>query len=611
VAFVDRWQHDESLWDWYQREIRTAADYDFGILPTSPLAPLASLYRGRMLFWVTNEYGNIIGYHEPRRKLLDKAVAEFRLAAAAFPENRIIRMYLGEAIPCEKQYPGVEGAPQWAVYQRENLERLTDIVEWWIDNRLAEDGQYGGAWDDDCEMWRSWVPVMIAFEHPKITRAQAFFSNALLSQKYMQGGYTNHVYDVEHTAEDSSDALTPMLLLEPDSENWRGRALRLAELMETLWTGVNERGHLQFKSTYFSATEVDASPKHACDTVYHPRAVEPALILWQRTRDPRLGKLFAAWMDTWVDAAARAERGKPAGIIPSAIHWPDGAIGGLGSSWWDPENHTEDPLYVWPSAMSLMTNTLLLAHHMTQEDAYLEPLRSMAQARLDFLEHPPDDPPAEGSRAWCAARLGGLSSVLGKYRLLTGSREFDALLTRDASPYLAYRLGGGEARLTEALRDTAEALRVNFPGYTSEVRYTDRVLRFPAMFGDNGMFPEAVEAIRQPNTGLLYSTATGGVGAPGYTPLNAVRWITPPRDIAALVTDAGTGRFSATLFHFGEAPRPMEAEFYLLEPGPYALTLKTDNGTAITERFELKGTRMRVRFDLPARQVCYLAVAKA
>jgi hypothetical protein len=90
-----------------------------------------------MLFWVTNEYGNIIGYHEQRRKFLDKAVEEFRSAAAAFPENRVIRMYLGEAIPCVKEYPGVEGAPAWAVYQRENLERLTDIVEWWIEFTVA------------------------------------------------------------------------------------------------------------------------------------------------------------------------------------------------------------------------------------------------------------------------------------------------------------------------------------------------------------------------------------------------------------------------------------------------------------------------------------------
>ena len=69
----------------------------------------------------------------------------------------------------------------------------------------------------------------------------------------MKGGYTRHVYDVEHTAEPSKDTITPMMHLAPDDPEWRQRAMRLAELMETVWTGRNERGQLQFKSTYFSA----------------------------------------------------------------------------------------------------------------------------------------------------------------------------------------------------------------------------------------------------------------------------------------------------------------------------------------------------------------------
>jgi len=88
----------------------------------------------------------------------------------------------------------------------------------------------------------------------------------------------------------------------------KARALRLADLFEHLWTGVNERGHLQFKSTYFSVDKVDLREDRACDTVYHPRAVQPTLLLWQRTGDARLGRLFSAWMDTWVDAAARGAR---------------------------------------------------------------------------------------------------------------------------------------------------------------------------------------------------------------------------------------------------------------------------------------------------------------
>ena len=36
VALVDRWQHDKSLWNWYQREIRKTVDYEFGLEGARP-----------------------------------------------------------------------------------------------------------------------------------------------------------------------------------------------------------------------------------------------------------------------------------------------------------------------------------------------------------------------------------------------------------------------------------------------------------------------------------------------------------------------------------------------------------------------------------------------
>ncbi len=612
VALVDRWQHDPSLWNWYHREVRNTLGYEFGITETSPLAPLASLYRGRMLFWVTSEYGNIIGYHEERRKFLDKAAREFRIAAAAFPQNRIIRMYLGEAIPCKKIYPGVAGAPGWAVYQRESLERLTDIVEWWIDHRLRADGQYGGKWDDDCEMWRHWVPVMIAFEHPQITQAQALFSNSLLNQKIMRGGYTSHLDDVEHTAEPTTDTITPMLHLAPDDPTWQKRALRLAELMETLWTGRNERGQRQFKSTYFSVDRVDPDPRKACDTPYHTAAVPPALLLWQRTGDEKLGALFSAWMDTWVDATARAEHGKPAGVIPAAIHWPDGDCKGPGEDWWDPRHHNEPKLYLWPAAMSYMTDTLLLTYHMTGDEKYLEPLRTMGALRLAWLKNRPKGLAKPGSSMWCAQRMGFLTGTLAKYRLLTGSEEFDDLLAHDN---FAQAIGPSDVErtaLVKALRQCALAMRVNFAGFTREVRFTDRVFSFPRMFRGDMMFTQAMPGNSQsPNLPLLYATATGDRGQFGIFPLNSVRWLTPPREIAALVTHSGRDRFSAELFHFGPAVRPMSAEFYLLQPGHYTLEIGPRDGKAAAAppiEFTVAGPRTKVAFELPAKVLCVLRI---
>ena len=604
VAEVSRYINDSKL-DYFGRTVLKTEDYDFGVAPDSPLYPLTHLYRARMMVWVTMEYGGLWKDPEVRRSRLDQVRVLFETARKAFPEEPLARMYLGEAAPPTFSYPAPSGAPAWAVAQREGLERLTDIIHWWIDHRQQPDGQYGGGWGDDCEMWRFWPAILMGFEDPTIRAAQEKLSSALLAQEHMQGGYTRHVYDVEHTSEDTSDVLTPMLHLAPDDADWQRRSMRLVELAESLWMGRNARGQLQFKSTYFSADTVDDSPKRACDTVYHPRALQPVSLLWQRSQDPALTGLFSDWMNTWVDAAAREERGKPAGVIPSAIHWPDGAVGGVGAHWWDPENHDNDPLYVFPSAMAQMTHMLLLTWHITGDAKYLAPIRSMAALRLTHEQNPPSAEPEPGSAAWCAMKMGDQSSVLAKYRLLSGDTAFDALLAKSA-PYAQFRFQGDEEALLAALERTAVALGTNFSGYTSEVRYTDRVLRLPSLFGENGMYPDAVAGIEEPDPQLLYATVTGDPGTAGYFPLNAVRWRTPARNIAALVTESGTDRLVARLYHFGRQPRAMGAELYLLKPGNYRVRIgATEQTLAVT------GPRAEVAFTLPPQEEITLQILLA
>ncbi|MHC4180373.1 MAG: hypothetical protein ACYSWU_22955, partial [Planctomycetota bacterium] len=203
AAAVEQWITSKQL-PYFGGRISRTRDFDFRVGQDSPLYPLTCIYRGRMLTWVTLESGGIIHNQQRRRQFLDKAVANFKIARTAFPENRIVQMYLGRPIPWRKQYAAVEGAPRWAALQRENLERLAELIHWWIDHRMQDDGQYGGGWGDDCEMWRWWVPVLIGFEDPKITAAQARFSDALMSQPHMAAGYTSRMSDVEHTAEDSA-----------------------------------------------------------------------------------------------------------------------------------------------------------------------------------------------------------------------------------------------------------------------------------------------------------------------------------------------------------------------------------------------------------------------
>lgn len=612
IPELEKWNNPPELM-YYRFGIWDDLRYDhFGVPDDSPLFPLTRLYHARMIVQNANEYGTIWGVPEERRKYMDAAREHFEAVLKEFPANRLAAMYLGEKQPAPRVYPAPAGAPEWAVYQRRALEGLADVVEWWIDNRQKADGSYGGGWEDDCEMWRSWVPVLTCFDDPEIVQAQARLSKAIQEQPHMKGGYTSNVFDVEHTAEETADTLTPMMLMEPENEYWSKKALKLTGLMESLWMDANERGMLQFKSTYFSCDKVDEDPKKACDTPYHTRAMQPVLLYWQRTGDPRLGKLITRWMDTWVAATKSDENGKPAGVIPSAIHWPEGKIGGLSGEWWDPRNHDEPALYQWPSAMDGMTHALLLTYYMTGNEKYLEPLRSMAQMRREYTRDK-ENKPEPGTREWCAQRMGFMVPTLAKYTLLTGSNDFTDLIKSDKAPYMAFRLNGGREALTSALKSAAGSLSIDFEGYTSEVRYTDRVFVFPRLSGKDGLTAKPVPGSAMPDTGLLYSTLTGDPGSPGYFPINAVRWLTPPRDIAALVTDSGTKSFKAELYHFGTQPRKMAAEFYLLDPGEYEFTLTAPGSDqpVIKRTVRVEGKRTQVEFELPARMAVDLLITPA
>lgn len=577
----------------------------------SPLHPLWALYRGRMLIWRPIQASPLLRPKEIRDAYYGEGRRLLQEASRAFPANRVIRMYLGEPIPWPAQHAPDPAAPRWANLQREGLEKLADLIHWWIRERQLPDGQFGGGWGDDVEMWRWWVPALIAFEDPVIIAAQARTSNGIFARPHLRTGFTSRLTDVEHSNEDTTDTILPMMHLRPDEPLWQQRALRLTSLMADRWTGRNQRGFLQFKSIYFSDEKLDESPRRAFDTVYHPSVVQPTLLYWQRTADPKLTALFGEWLKVWIDASARAENGKPAGILPSTIAWPSGAVGTRvegGTSWWEPFplNHN-DALYNWPGATRLMTSTLLLAWHMTRDEQYLKPIRSMAAFARQHRGARGEAEP--GSAAWIARQMDGfLGDTLAKYRFLSGDRGYDDLITSAASGYAKFRLDGDRRALERSLEQNAEAFRSNWEAYTAEMRWTDRVISFTNNF--LRYLPEPAPPSPAPH--VLYACATGDPGTPLVFPLNAVRWRTPPRDIAALVTEASARSFAAELYHFGDGPRRITAEFLLLQPGDYELVVAPAAAPGaeplLRAPFRVSGPRVEVPFELPSRRIALVMV---
>ena len=573
----------------------------------SPVFPFIAMYRARMLVAQVIEHGDLQHVQKVRTAYYTEAQGLMRKVQERYPKHPIPKLYLGELAPWPPSFKADPKAPLWANLQRESLEKLTDIIHWWIDNRQVSDGQFGGGWGDDVEMWRKWIPVMVAFEDPKINDSQTLLAEGLFKLDRMKGGYTNKLTDVEHSAEDSADSCTAMLHIQADDLIWQNRAMRLLELMQNKWTGRNERGFLQFKSTYFTSEEVDLTPAKACDTVYHPRVIQPLLLLWQRTSNPAIARLVTEWMKTWVDATARAERGKPKGVIPSAIHWPEGYVGGVNKEWWKPGNYTEDPLYVWPSAMSMMVNTLLLSYHMSQDQQFLQPIFSMARifrkyGFQDNIQHE-----KAGTLRWCAKQMHRfMPDVLAKYRYLSQDTQWDDLLTKSGNGYIQFRLHGNRDILQKELKKTSEAFAYNYISFTEEVRWTDRVFRFAKAYLNH----IREDKIPTYSPDFLFSCLTGHIGNAMYFPLNAVRWQTHSREIAILVVEADPKQFEAELFHFGDSTRDINATLFLLEAGDYKLRLEgAANDKLISEQYlYVGGQGIKISIELPARVLCRLSV---
>ena len=545
------------------------------------LEAIRALYRGRMLVWAAVENGLLTDlYYAEGRDLLT-------LAAETYPDNRIPRMYLGEPIP--RAADEDPNAPKWANDQRLALTALADHAQWWIDNRQAPDGQFGGGWGDDVEMWRNWTPVLLGFEDPSLIAGWERLAEGLWALPRMEDGYSDSFTDVEHSAEDSADTLTSMIRIRPDAPQWAERADHLVTLFDTVWTAENDLGLRQFQSTWFDGTRVDDDPSHACDTTYHARAVQPALLRMEDPESP-----IVDWLITWTALAAREENGKSAGLLPSSMHWPSGTAGGPGDDWWDPGCHFNPAPYAYPRFAGPLLTAMVVAHRVTEDPRFLDTLAALVSHREAWRADPTGDE-VLGSAPWAASQMGFVADALAVYRTETGDTRWDATLATEGDPYQRLAVGGDRAEVEAALASTAEAFRWDWPAYTSEVRFTDRLFKLHSRFiNETAQRPE-------PKTTVLYQTVTGDVTDGAYGPVPAVRWQTSPRDIAVFVTASTARAMTAEIFVFGEAERAVSAQLYRIDGGVWTLTCAgTETGGTV-----LDGS---ISILVPSRTLCTLQV---
>ena len=106
--------------------------------------------------------------------------------------------------------------PNWAVLQKEVLCRLSNEIAWWVNERQAPNGELGGKIDDDVEILRNWLPMLIYGDNNTI-KGWKKLADAVWNNPRVLNGYSKKIRDVEHSSEFISDSQPALLIISDDS----------------------------------------------------------------------------------------------------------------------------------------------------------------------------------------------------------------------------------------------------------------------------------------------------------------------------------------------------------------------------------------------------------
>lgn len=545
-----------------------------------PLRDRAQWLRARLLYWIEVEQ-----HLAKDKEAFQRDIGDLR---ARFPQHRLVAMYAGEKVdepdPWDN-YTAPIGAPAWSTAQFEALQRLRQVAHYWIDERQAPNGEIGGKPDDDVETLRWWPTLMFSGDQ-KVVAGFGRMAEGVWFSKHIHLGYSREPRDVEHSAEFVADTV-PMMAFMARNDLWVERLAFSHRHMRDLWTGRNQHGDVQFKSAWIGATSIDSAPPKNRDVAMNARATKAVRFLAWLRRDAAADQILADWSRTWARAALRTDKGKPAGVFPASLRWPDAAINGDEPTW-----HRANMFwhyFDW-TADGQLYDQLLFSWLRTRDATLLAPMEKTLALLAAWADPARRAAAPEGSAGWAADRLYRSADFWGaaaQWRLETGDTRFDALLKQHAPPYLQFRITGDAGALASGIeRSMLAHLRYNTPLRTTEVLFTDRIHVERAVGNWSG-------------TDLVVAMLTGNHIPDAMSPYYHVAWETAPSTFTALVTDAKDGSLSADIFLHQENSGAITARLFRSAPGRYRLTLRTADRMLLTREENITTADPRITVSVP------------
>lgn len=311
----------------------------------------------------------LVEEHTASRRLARYARLEAELVdlLRVDPQNQHGREMWFELNP-EQEAPAVTmpeapaDVPRWAFLQVEDLKRVHQFIEWWIDHRQVPNGDFGGGISDDDDLTQQWPPLALLGVIPdKVTQSL----NALVDAAYRNGMLVNGLGAIKtdelHSYEEAINAKSEAMYLE------YGDPKVVERLMETAraYPRIAERGadgHTHIVSNLFSGTDVSRDGPWGWSYAYSYLILHPALLLGDYNADPAIRALVIVLADGHL---AHGKRGDGGSLdLPESIHAGTGQARGT--------------VRLNSRGNVALLQLLWAAYRWTGDDKYLQPLRTQA-----------------------------------------------------------------------------------------------------------------------------------------------------------------------------------------------------------------------------------------
>jgi hypothetical protein len=251
-----------------------------------------------------DSYAMLIEEHtnNPKLNLYNRFAADVTDVLRVDPNNWVAQTYWYDSNrshpkPAFTQPVAPNGVPLWAFRQVTQLQNLSSFVNWYIDKRQIENGEFGGGLSDDGDLTNTWpATALMGCDPEKIKESLKREMNAFYDEGMFTNGLPTIQADELHSYEEGIQVLGQSLLLDYGDPKQIERAMETSRSVIKL-TGINSAGHRHIKSSYYSGTRVAEEEPWGYSRPSSILVLHPGIMLVDYNGNPQMKKIITELAD--------------------------------------------------------------------------------------------------------------------------------------------------------------------------------------------------------------------------------------------------------------------------------------------------------------------------